>query len=90
MKAHIKAISYYLPEYQLDNKVIEQEFPEWSIDKIASKTGIHCRNISAKEETSVDMAVKAAEKLFEEHQNQLQNRMHDFNRLYRVKMKSNY
>jgi 3-oxoacyl-[acyl-carrier-protein] synthase-3 len=68
MKAHIKAISYYLPEYQLDNKVIEQEFPEWSIDKIASKTGIHCRNISAKEETSVDMAVKAAEKLFEEHQ----------------------
>lgn len=68
MKALIKAISYYLPEYQLDNSIIEQDFPEWSIDKIASKTGIHCRNISANDETSVDMAVKAAKKLFEEHQ----------------------
>jgi 3-oxoacyl-[acyl-carrier-protein] synthase-3 len=68
MKAFIKEISYYLPEYQLDNKKIEQEFPEWSIDKIATKTGINCRYISAIEETSLDMAVKAAEKLFEEHQ----------------------
>lgn len=68
MKALIKAISYYLPKYQLDNSIIEQDFPEWSIDKIASKTGINCRTISASNETSVDMAVKASEKLFEEHQ----------------------
>jgi 3-oxoacyl-[acyl-carrier-protein] synthase-3 len=68
MKAYIKAISYYLPEYQLDNAVIESEFPEWSIDKIASKTGIHCRNIAKNNETSVDMAVKAANNLFIEHQ----------------------
>jgi 3-oxoacyl-[acyl-carrier-protein] synthase-3 len=68
MKSYIKAISYYLPEFQLDNSKIERDFPEWSIEKIASKTGIHCRNISAENETSVDMAVKAAEKLFNEHQ----------------------
>ncbi|MDI9355826.1 MAG: ketoacyl-ACP synthase III [Chitinophagaceae bacterium] len=68
MNSYIKAISYYLPEYELDNVRIEQEFPEWSIDKIASKTGIHCRNLSAMNETSVDMAVKASEKLFIEHQ----------------------
>jgi 3-oxoacyl-[acyl-carrier-protein] synthase III len=66
-KAHIKAISYYLPSYQLNNNIIEQDFPEWSIDKIASKTGIHNRYIAAENETSVDMAVKAAEKLFNEH-----------------------
>lgn len=68
MNAFIKVISYYLPDFQLDNQKIEQDFPEWSIDKIASKTGINCRNISANDETSVDMAVKAADKLFEEHQ----------------------
>lgn len=66
-QAYIKAISYYLPEYELNNQVIEKDFPEWSIEKIASKTGINTRYIAAENETSVDMAVKACEKLFEEH-----------------------
>lgn len=67
MKSYIKAISYYLPYYELSNDVIEKEFPEWNIDKIAEKTGINSRYIAAENETSGDMAVKAAEKLFEEH-----------------------
>ena len=67
MKTYIKAISYYLPSFNFDNSKIEKEFPEWSIDKIASKTGINNRYIAAEEETSVDMAVKAAENLFLEH-----------------------
>lgn len=66
-KAHIKAISYYLPSYELNNEIIEKDFPEWSIDKIASKTGINKRYIAAENETSGDMAIKAAEKLFSEH-----------------------
>ncbi|PWB25715.1 3-oxoacyl-ACP synthase III family protein [Flavobacterium sp. HTF] len=67
MKANIKAISYYLPETVLSNDLINEEFPEWGIEKISSKTGINSRHISAKDEFSSDMAVKAAEKLFEEH-----------------------
>ncbi|MEO8533523.1 MAG: ketoacyl-ACP synthase III, partial [Flavobacterium sp.] len=67
MKANIKAISYYLPESVLSNDLINQEFPEWGIEKISSKTGINARHISAKDEFSSDMAVKAAEKLFAEH-----------------------
>lgn len=67
MKTYLKAISYYLPNNNLSNAIIENEFPEWSIDKIASKTGINNRHIAASYETSVDMAVKAAEKLFLEH-----------------------
>jgi 3-oxoacyl-[acyl-carrier-protein] synthase III len=67
MKANIKAISYYLPEEILSNDLIHQQFPEWGIDKISAKTGISARHISAKEEFSSDMAVKAAEKLFTEH-----------------------
>ena len=31
MIAKIKAISYYLPEKVLDNKKINEDFPEWSI-----------------------------------------------------------
>lgn len=67
MKANIKAISYYLPESVLTNDLINKEFPEWGIEKISAKTGINARHISAKDEFSSDMAVKAAEKLFAEH-----------------------
>lgn len=67
MKAHIKAISYYLPEEILSNELINKDFPEWDIEKISSKTGINSRHISAADEFSSDMAIKAAEKLFEEY-----------------------
>lgn len=64
MKAYIKAIDYYLPENILTNEELVKEFPEWSVDKIASKIGIEQRCIADMHETSLDMAVKAAEKLF--------------------------
>ncbi len=67
MKATIKAISYYLPEEKLDNAILNNLFPEWSVDKISSKTGIFQRHISAGDEFVSDMAVKASKKLFEEH-----------------------
>jgi 3-oxoacyl-[acyl-carrier-protein] synthase-3 len=63
----IKNISYYLPKFSLTNEKISQQFPEWNVDKISSKTGIKTRNISAPDEFSSDMAIKAAEKLFVEH-----------------------
>ncbi len=67
MQAKIKAIAYYLPEEKLDNAIINNLFPEWSVDKISSKTGIFQRHIAAKDEFVSDMAVKAAKKLFEEN-----------------------
>ncbi len=63
-RAFISAIEYYLPEKVLTNEDLSRDFPEWSPDKILSKTGIARRHIAAPEETSVDMAVKAAEKMF--------------------------
>lgn len=68
MKAYIKGISYYLPEKVLTNEKLTEQFPEWSVEKVASKVGINQRHISADGETAGDMAVKAAEKLFEEYQ----------------------
>jgi 3-oxoacyl-[acyl-carrier-protein] synthase-3 len=67
MKVNIKAISYYLPERELTNDGINVDFPEWDITKISSKTGINSRHISAIDEFASDMAIKAANKLFEEH-----------------------
>lgn len=65
--AYIKAISYYLPERVVTNEELLKEFPEWSVDKVASKVGVNSRHIAATEETAGDMAEKAARKLFQEH-----------------------
>lgn len=65
--AYIKAISYYLPEQIVTNEDLVNEFPEWTVEKIASKIGVSERHISAEGETAGDMAIKAAERLFEEN-----------------------
>ena len=67
MKAFIKAISYYLPENVLTNEALVQEFPEWTVEKVAGKVGVTERHIAASDETAADMGVKASEKLFLEY-----------------------
>ena len=62
--AKIAAIEYYLPQKQLTNESLCEEFPDWSVEKISAKTGITSRRIAAKDECSSDLAVAAAEKLF--------------------------
>jgi len=66
IKSFIKAISYYLPETILTNTELVQEFPEWTVEKVAEKVGINTRHISAKNETAGDMAEQAAIRLFRE------------------------
>lgn len=68
MKTYIKAISYYLPEKFLTNEDLVQEFPEWTVEKIAGKVGVNKRHVVAEDETALDLAEAAANKLFEEHQ----------------------
>lgn len=67
MEAYIKNISYYLPEKKVTNEDLIQAFPEWTVDKIANKIGVEERHIVSDDETAVDMAINAAEKLFNEH-----------------------
>ena len=64
--AYVKHISYYLPEKVLTNEELVQEFPEWSVDKVAAKVGVNSRHVASDDETATDMAEKAARKLFEE------------------------
>lgn len=65
--AYIKAISYYLPERIVSNEEIVADFPEWTVEKIAEKVGVHQRHVASEEESVSDLAVKAAEKLFSEN-----------------------
>ncbi len=67
MEAYIKAIAYYLPEKVVTNEQLVEEFPEWSVEKIAKKVGINERHIAAEDETAGDMAFKAADKLIVEN-----------------------
>lgn len=64
MKAYIKDISYYLPENVVTNDMLVNDFPEWSVDKIASKIGVNKRHVAVPDETASDLAIKAAEELF--------------------------
>ena len=67
MKAYIKSSSYYLPEKIISNEELVHDFPEWSVEKVASKIGIMERHISKDNELSSDLAIAAAEKLFMEN-----------------------
>ena len=68
LKTYVKAISYYLPEKIVTNEQLVQEFPEWTVEKVAAKVGVLERHIVSEHETATDLGTKAAEKLFEEHQ----------------------
>lgn len=67
MKAYIKAISYFLPERVVSNEELLQEFPEWSVDKVAAKVGVVSRHVAKEDETAGDLAEKAALGLFFEY-----------------------
>jgi len=67
MKAFIHSISYYLPEQKLTNQELIDFFPDWTVNKISEKIGISNRYLSGKDEFASDLAVEAAEKLFDEH-----------------------
>ena len=69
MKAYIKAINYYLPERLVKNEDISRKFPEWDESKIFEKVGIKERHVCAENETALDIAQKACEKLFSSNQN---------------------
>lgn len=67
MKVYLKGISYYLPETVLTNELLIEQFPDWTVEKVADKIGVKQRHIAGPDETAGDLAVKAAEKLFDQH-----------------------
>jgi 3-oxoacyl-[acyl-carrier-protein] synthase-3 len=65
MKVFIKAIEYYLPQRVVTNEELTRTFPEWTVDKIMDKVGVNRRYVAAENETATDLAVFAAQRLFD-------------------------
>lgn len=65
--AFIKALSYYLPERVLTNEELSQELNDPKIDSLSKQAGVIVRHIISPEQTSSDLAVSAAKKLFDEN-----------------------
>jgi 3-oxoacyl-[acyl-carrier-protein] synthase-3 len=65
MNARIQDIDYYLPQHVLHNSQLAEEFPGWNVSKIEKKIGIKQRHVVSEDETALDLAVKAVEKLLE-------------------------
>ncbi len=65
--AKVGPISVWLPENVVTNEDLQKENPRWNMPSIAEKTGIEKRCIAAPGECSSDLAVKAAEKLFQDY-----------------------
>lgn len=62
--AYISDIGCHLPGRVLTNEDLHRENPDWDTERIASKTGIESRRITAEGETASDLAFYAAERLF--------------------------
>jgi 3-oxoacyl-[acyl-carrier-protein] synthase-3 len=60
----IKQIEYYLPKKVVTNLELAKDNPEWNIEKIEEKSGVKKRHIAEANETALDLAIKAVEKIF--------------------------
>lgn len=61
----ISEIESFFPEKIVTNEDLQREFPEWSPEKIFNKVGVKQRHTASKEETVLELAVKASEKILE-------------------------
>jgi 3-oxoacyl-[acyl-carrier-protein] synthase III len=60
-------ISVHLPERVETNEQLQAEHPDWDMAVIGEKTGIYARHIAEPHECASDLGVKAAQRLFDEH-----------------------
>lgn len=65
--AAVGPIAVHLPERVETNAELKAQFPGWDMDLIYEKTGIDKRHIAAEGECASDLAAKAAQKLFDQH-----------------------
>ncbi len=66
--ASVGPIAIHLPETVEDNDLLRSQQPSWDMERIYAKTGVRERHIAAHDECVSDLAVGAAEKLFEQHE----------------------
>ncbi|WP_319763598.1 ketoacyl-ACP synthase III [Maridesulfovibrio sp.] len=65
MTDFIKRVEYYLPEQTIDCLKLDKDKPDWGIADKLSKTGVRLLHHAAKDESTLDIAEKAARKALE-------------------------
>lgn len=63
--AYIKAIKCFTPPLQLDNDALQSQLKNTCVEKTAAGVGVSKRHIAGDDTTAGDMAVEAANRLFE-------------------------
>lgn len=64
MKAKISNIEYALPKNQVSNLDLKEQFPNYDFESFEKKVGIKNRFVVSEDQTALDLAVEACEKLF--------------------------
>ena len=64
---NISRIDSYLPSMSINNSKLYSEFPNYDPEKIEHKIGIRNRHIVYANETALDLAIKASEKVLNEY-----------------------
>ncbi|MFC1570095.1 3-oxoacyl-ACP synthase III family protein [bacterium] len=66
MGARIHKIEVFLPDTVLTNDMLAQEFEDWNSEKVEKRTGIRERHVSADNETALDLAEKASQRILKD------------------------
>ncbi len=65
MSIAIREIASYLPDRVVSNDELGSANPSWDMERVGPKTGVRNRHIARDDETALDLAVAACERLFE-------------------------
>jgi 3-oxoacyl-[acyl-carrier-protein] synthase-3 len=65
MSIAIREIASYLPERVVNNDDLGAANPSWDMDRVGQKTGVLSRHIARDDETALDLALAACQRLFE-------------------------
>jgi 3-oxoacyl-[acyl-carrier-protein] synthase-3 len=68
MKAKIKDITYFFPEFSETNADLKRDNPDWDMEKITAKTGITRRFMSEPDQTALDLGHSAAKLMLDKSQ----------------------
>ena len=66
-RADVKAIASYLPEHAVTNEMLAAENPMWDMRRVMTRTGVASRYVAQPDETALDLAQRACDRLLAEH-----------------------
>ncbi len=66
MGSRIEKIEFVFPEGEVTNQYLEDKFKKWKSSKVFKKTGIRSRHVVSENETALDLAIKAGNKILED------------------------